>query len=175
MAVDPNDKTLDPFTRGHAALWRALLASTAWVNLVKPGNQINKLMDGGIRQRAKGGRAPADYSEFAIDQGGFLLLPRKNSKSVGFSQTYVLSASTGVIELNDLNELLWVTFCALVKSGDDLGCPGLIDATRPRNGTDRPNAPPAPGVPARSGYVAIWPVDLDMYVPLDQIAAVANP
>lgn len=167
---DPTNTLLDPFTRGNAAIWAALLNSPAWIALVPSANQISVLLDTSQRRVLKGGRTAQDYKEFTVDQGGFVLSERMNSDVVGVVQTYVLSASSGVVQAVDLNWFKWVTFCAMFGSGAELNVPGFVLGVGYREGRDYPNTPQVTNNPARVGYTAIWQVDVHMYVGLDDVA-----
>jgi hypothetical protein len=178
MSLEANDQTLDPRTRAHVALWTALRASPAWAALVKPGCQINFTADGSQRDRAKNRRAPADYNEFSITQGAWMMRVGFNSDCVGITQTYVLSAATGVLEIVSLNELVWVTLAALWchGSGSDLAIPDIVSDVRTRSSTDRVNAPPADGSSGitRAGFASIMQVDVDLYYDKAMLRTVAG-
>lgn len=162
--IDPEDTTLDPRTRAHAALWRAMLVSPIWSAMVRPGNQIDVMVDGQIRSRIKGGRAPADYTAFDIDQSNATWSFSLNSEVVGITQSYVMGIETGVLEIVPLNRVWWVTMACLVAAGDDLGIGDIVRSVNPRPGTDRAMTNPKPGVTIRAGYTSVMSVDVELYI-----------
>ena len=111
---------MDPFTTAHQAIFTALQNYAPLTALVLPGNFIDTTDP--LFEQFKPQITSADAPQIRILQDDFTLPPfGGNSKTVEFSQDFIVQVTTDLLRITPLNQLKYLLLIALVKAGPELG------------------------------------------------------
>lgn len=124
--VNPSDPTVNPYSRGYAAIWAAFNAWPQWVALVKPGNQIN-MQTPGYQPTAPNKSQPADRSFVRLSERRLGIVPFKwNATGVLIPAVYSLEIMSGKYGPDAMN-LLSVECCRALVAIDSKSLLGIGD------------------------------------------------
>lgn len=161
----------DPFTLAHAAIWRALLASSELKSLVELGNRIAAVAMPETTEADKLiERNPSDCPELMVTQRGVQPIPAgTNSRSFGASQTYTIQIIDDQALVARLNAVKWAALKAFARAARQQPPFGLsflrgfdwLPGTegRPLNADDQPTGQ----------WVAVCDVRFDFAWSLDEL------
>ena len=154
--------SLDPFTQAARAIVAALQASPGFTAIVRPGNVIDMsaAQFNSLPAQAQAG----DLPQVAIIQSTFSIsIVGPSSRSSQLTQSFILSTTLDTLNSQPLNALKYQTFLALLKSGADLGLPGLLRTWSLSAGKHDPAGNSA-AARASARWTSLLTLTMEMYI-----------